>query len=145
MCSDEGDWTCLQPGFPIRASSDHSLVIDSPRLIADSYALHRFLVPRHPPCALKNLSHKDARVHCAVLKKRAAPCSHRRLPQTRRFDRNRDPQPMTTPDIAQDGHTARRRLSPEPSGPNNVPGTDPQPPVFHCPDHAPKSTAQDLY
>lgn len=73
MCSDEGDWTCLQPGFPIRASSDHSLVIDSPRLIADSYALHRFLVPRHPPCALKNLSHKDARVHCAVLKKRAAP------------------------------------------------------------------------
>ena len=73
MCSGEGDWTCLQPGFPIRKSSDHSLVIDSPRLIADSYVLLRFLVPRHPPCALKNLSHKDARVHCAVLKKRAAP------------------------------------------------------------------------
>jgi hypothetical protein len=80
MCSGESDWTCLQPGFPIRKSSDHSLVIDSPRLIADSYVLHRFLVPRHPPCALKNLSHKDARVHCVVLKKRAAPHPTRRLP-----------------------------------------------------------------
>lgn len=30
--------------------------IDSPRLIADYYGLHRFLVPRHPPCALKNLT-----------------------------------------------------------------------------------------
>jgi hypothetical protein len=76
MCSGEGDWTCLQPGFPIRKSSDHSLVIDSPRLIADSYVLLRFLVPRHPPCALKNLSHKDARVHCVVLKTRAVPHHH---------------------------------------------------------------------
>src|SRR3954453_5762716 len=73
MCSGESDWTCLQPGFPIRKSSDHSLVIDSPWLIADSYVLLRFLVPRHPPCALKNLSHKDARVHCVVLNIRAAP------------------------------------------------------------------------
>ena len=73
MCSGGSDWTCLQPGFPIRKSSDHSLVIDSPRLIADSYVLLRFLVPRHPPCALKNLSHKDARVHCVVLNVRAAP------------------------------------------------------------------------
>ena len=73
MCSAGSDWTCLQPGFPIRKSSDHSLVIDSPRLIADSYVLLRFLVPRHPPCALKNLSHKDARVHCSVLNIRSAP------------------------------------------------------------------------
>src|SRR5690242_596389 len=80
MCSGGSDWTCLQPGFPIRKSSDHSLVIDSPRLIADSYVLLRFLVPRHPPCALKNLSHKDARVHCVVLKKRAAPHTSPRLP-----------------------------------------------------------------
>ena len=72
MCSAGSDWTCLQPGFPIRKSSDQSLVIDSPRLIADSYVLLRFLVPRHPPCALINLSHKDARVHCVVLKIRAA-------------------------------------------------------------------------
>lgn len=83
MCSDESDWTCLQPGFPIRKSSDHSLVIDSPRLIADSYVLLRFLVPRHPPCALKNLSHKDARVHCVVLKIRAAPPRPGAYPHTR--------------------------------------------------------------
>src|SRR6185503_19736881 len=58
MCSGRGDWTCLQPGFPIRKSTDHSLVIDSPWLIAASYVLHRLLVPRHPPCALKNLATK---------------------------------------------------------------------------------------
>ena len=45
-------------GFPIRTSSDHRSVINSPRLIADSYVLLRFLVPRHPPCALKNLATK---------------------------------------------------------------------------------------
>ena len=44
-----------EPGFPIRKSSDHSQVIGSPRLIADSHVLHRLLVPRHPPCALNNL------------------------------------------------------------------------------------------
>lgn len=38
-----------------------------------SHVLHRFLVPRHPPCALKNLA-TDARVHCAVLKQR--PTTH---------------------------------------------------------------------
>ena len=64
MCSDAGDWTCLQPGFPIRTPSDHSLVIGSPRLIADSYVLHRFLVPRHPPCALKNLQNAQ-RLRCS--------------------------------------------------------------------------------
>ena len=46
-------------GFPIRTSWDHSPVIDSPRLIADSYVLLRLLMPRHPPCALKNLTTKD--------------------------------------------------------------------------------------
>ncbi len=45
-------------GFPIRTSWDHSPVIDSPRLIADSYVLLRLLMPRHPPCALKNLTTK---------------------------------------------------------------------------------------
>lgn len=45
-----------QRGFPIRKSSDHTPVIGSPRLIADSHVLHRLLVPRHPPCALNNLA-----------------------------------------------------------------------------------------
>ena len=47
-----------QRGFPIRTPWDHSPVIDSPRLIADSYVLLRLLMPRHPPCALKNLTTK---------------------------------------------------------------------------------------
>ena len=45
-----------QSGFPIRRSPDRSLVADSPGLIAGSYVLLRLLVPRHPPCALKNLA-----------------------------------------------------------------------------------------
>jgi hypothetical protein len=63
---------------------DHSSVTSSPRLIAGSYVLHRLLVPRHPPCALTNLTtqNKDARVHCAVLKLRTATTPTRRLPTT---------------------------------------------------------------
>ena len=49
-------------GFPIRRPSDHSSFISSPRLIADYRVLHRLLMPRHPPCALKNLPH-DHRTH----------------------------------------------------------------------------------
>jgi hypothetical protein len=45
-------------GFPIRTSWDQRSVINSPRLIADSYVLLRLLMPRHPPCALKNLTTK---------------------------------------------------------------------------------------
>src|SRR3954469_20888153 len=56
MCSSVGDRTCLLPGFPIRKSSDQRSVDSSPRLIAASYVLHRLLVPRHPPCALNNLT-----------------------------------------------------------------------------------------
>ena len=120
MCSDGSDWTCLQPGFPIRKSSDHSLVIDSPRLIADSYVLHRFLVPRHPPYALKNL-HKILRtnlrnayralqmlrVHYAILKQHTAtPTNHTKLMQP-----------------AQGLPTQKKQTVP--SGPNNVSDTVP--------------------
>jgi hypothetical protein len=74
MCSGRGDGQLRPPGFPIRKSPDHSLVADSPGLIAGSNVLHRLLVPRHPPCALINLATTiDARVHYAVLKIRAAP------------------------------------------------------------------------
>ena len=44
------------PGFPIRTSSDHSSVDNSPRTIAASHVLHRLLMPRHPPCALKHFT-----------------------------------------------------------------------------------------
>src|ERR1700712_3151516 len=58
MCSGKGDRTCLLPGFPIRTSPDQSLVDSSPGLFAASHVLHRLLVPRHPPCALINLTTK---------------------------------------------------------------------------------------
>src|SRR5215469_15024189 len=76
MSSGKGDGPLRPPGSPIRKPPDPSLVTDSPGLIAGSYVLHRLLLPRHPPGALTNLAtpeKTDARVHCAVLKKRTAP------------------------------------------------------------------------
>src|SRR5918998_3988192 len=85
-------------GFPIRKSPDQSLVAGSPRHIAGSHVLHRLLMPRHPPYALKNLNTqrrsrspknddhkiKDARVHCTILKKQATTKPHK--PETRKAD-----------------------------------------------------------
>lgn len=42
--------------FLIQKSPDRSLVADSPELIAGSHVFHRFLMPRHPPCTLSNLT-----------------------------------------------------------------------------------------
>jgi hypothetical protein len=53
-----GDRTHIRPGFPIRTPSDHSSFDSSPRPFAVYHVLHRLLVPRHPPCALKNLATK---------------------------------------------------------------------------------------
>lgn len=47
-------------GSPIRKSWPQRPVIDSTRLIADSHVLHRLLMPRHPPCALKNFNTKQS-------------------------------------------------------------------------------------
>lgn len=47
-------------GFPIRTPPDHSSVASSPGLIAGSNVLHRLLMPRHPPCALKCLPNKHS-------------------------------------------------------------------------------------
>ena len=44
------------PGYPIRTPSDQRSVDSSPRTIAASHVLHRLLMPRHPPCALDNLT-----------------------------------------------------------------------------------------
>src|SRR5215472_12725634 len=98
MHSGRGDGPSRPPGYPIRKPPDHSLAAGSPGNIAGSSVLPRLLVPRHPPCALKNLAHNkltyaeepptpkgrelqvlDARVHCAVLKKQTAtptPATH---------------------------------------------------------------------
>ena len=40
-------------GFPIRTSPDQRLLGISPKLFAANRVLHRLLVPRHPPYALK--------------------------------------------------------------------------------------------
>src|SRR5271169_1387406 len=56
MCS-AGDSAALPAlGFPIRESTGQRLFSASPWLIAAVHALHRLLVPRHPPCALTILT-----------------------------------------------------------------------------------------
>ena len=59
MYSAAGNTTSLVLGFPIRTSSDPRSVDSSPRHIAASHVLHRLPMPRHPPCALKHLQHKN--------------------------------------------------------------------------------------
>ena len=55
-------------GFPIRISTDRSLVGSSPWLFAATHVLHRLQAPRHPPLALCSLENKDARARYEVLK-----------------------------------------------------------------------------
>jgi hypothetical protein len=47
-------------GFPIRTSTDQSLVGGSPWLFAATHVLHRLLEPRHPPHALHSLVTPDS-------------------------------------------------------------------------------------
>src|SRR3954462_14297674 len=56
MCSPCADAALPAPGLPIRESTDQRLFNVSPWLIAVVHALHRLLVPRHPPCALDILT-----------------------------------------------------------------------------------------
>ena len=44
-------------GFPIRISSDQSVLGSSPRRIVPCNVLLRHLVSRHPPCALVEIAH----------------------------------------------------------------------------------------
>ena len=45
-------------GFPHSEISGSKLTYSSPKHIGVSAVLHRLLVPRHPPCALNNLTNK---------------------------------------------------------------------------------------
>src|SRR6476659_2257944 len=54
-------------GFPIRTSPDQMPACGFPRLIAACHVLHRFLLPRHPPCALSSLTIKFTRHTAASL------------------------------------------------------------------------------
>ncbi len=70
--SDVGNTTQLVLGFPIRTSPDQRSVANSPGHFAGSHVLHRLSMPRHPPCALKNLPNKptthttNTRMHCGT-------------------------------------------------------------------------------
>ena len=70
-------------GFPIRASPVHRLLASSPKLFAGSYALHRLLLPRHPPHALSSLispKRSDAPFGALDVLRRWTPPSTSRLP-----------------------------------------------------------------
>ena len=56
MYSKHDDAALPAPGFPIRESTVQRPFNASPWLIAVVHALHRLLVPRHPPCALTILT-----------------------------------------------------------------------------------------
>ena len=60
------------PGFPIRRSTDRSLVGGSPWLIAATHVLHRHLAPRHPPLALCSL--ESSRCSCSLCSSQGAVC-----------------------------------------------------------------------
>src|ERR1700691_6287147 len=77
MCSHRSDTPLRVPGFPIRTSTDRSLVGSSPWLFAASHVLLRLQTPRHPPLALCSLENKDARARYGILKGRAAPRQRR--------------------------------------------------------------------
>src|SRR4051794_7540983 len=131
----------IQPGFPIRKSSNHSSVASSSRLIAGSYVLHRLLVPRHPPCALKNLTtdtkmlastmqfssnERDPPPHPAPTPGRHT--HHNPTQESRtgaaprgRFDRRSGPTRPPTPNGAGDRPETTDTTAPVPSGPNSVP------------------------
>ena len=101
-----GHYSGFFQGFPIRRSPDRSSFTSSPGLIAGYNVLHRLLVPRHPPIALSSLFYyKDARVHCEVLKIRAAP---------------RTPKTMSV--LGEAGPLEGAALATDPSGPNSVLG-----------------------
>ena len=87
-------------GFPIRISTDQSLVGSSPWLIAATHVLLRLQAPRHPPLALCSLENKDARARYGVLKGHdgiataAAPWQRKRNSSVPRR-RHRRPKPTT--------------------------------------------------
>src|SRR3954452_9699781 len=70
MCSGGSHTPSRVRGFPIRISTDRSLVGSSPWLFAATHVLHRHQAPRHPPLALCSLENKDARARYGVLKER---------------------------------------------------------------------------
>src|SRR3954462_1331070 len=104
MNSGAGDTTQLVPGFPIRTPWDHSSVDSSPRPIAASHVLHRLLVPRHPPCALSNLTTNSHTPQPATTQQQQQPATaHSRTAKHKNKTR---PPTATTTAAAADDHKA---------------------------------------
>ena len=57
MCSAQSAWSHRPGRLPHSGILGLTFALNYPRLIAEFYALHRLLVPRHPPCALCSLTH----------------------------------------------------------------------------------------
>lgn len=90
-CSYE--FTAKLLSFLIQKSPGHSLVADSPRLIAGSHVFRRFLMPRHPPYTLSSLTtfidhrHEIANCRFAIAELlRHAPIVNRRSHHRARWD-----------------------------------------------------------
>ena len=58
----------LPAGFPHSGISGSMVACASPKLFAACHALHRPLVPRHPPCALCTLTSLISFIHYSVVK-----------------------------------------------------------------------------
>ena len=146
---------CVQPGVtrhvvrgsPIRKSWSQRPVIDSTRLIADSHVLHRLLLPRHPPCALRNFHTHESPQMSNYLTKMSFSASPPRSTQpprgmtTRSNDKNKmlastiqfsNNSPHPTPrtptratlhkgEETTKPHTPKRCRAPAVPGPNSVP------------------------
>jgi hypothetical protein len=108
------------PGYPIRTPSDQRSVDSSPRTIAASHVLHRLLMPRHPPCALDNLTNthiKKSRHKCAQKQKMLA--STVQFSTTTRTEAAPHPQAKPAPTVPQRQHPPTHGVVL--SGPNSVP------------------------
>ena len=149
-------------GSPIRTSSDQRSVDSSPRLIAASYVLHRLLVPRHPPCALKNLATQKSHPSTPGRTSMSGPtqtlyyrvrrcsrplCSSQRTTRHRPRSTARPARPHgdgggTTDDRPRHELTTPPGFPgrPAPSGPNSVPTTGSPPPPRSPP--APEGTGR---
>lgn len=105
-------------GFPIRKSSDLRSVDSSPRHIAASHVLHRLLMPRHPPYALKHLQTQKPK----VFKKQNH--TNKQNP-TKEISSARCSQPLSTTQTPHPTPKPVRRQHPKrvASGPNSVPGS----------------------
>jgi hypothetical protein len=81
--SDQGHAPLRARGFPIRTSTDRSLIGSSPWLIAAIHVLHRHQAPRHPPLALHSLEITSKRCSCLLSNSQGAASASRRFGEGR--------------------------------------------------------------